>query len=142
MTPPPTMTTLARVGRSIATLTLIRELSGSKAALPSTVAARLSPCMSTSKVLPGAANSGRDAREGEALPDAVAVGARGDHADAAVLREHRLAAAASVSVAAISAYAIFKGRGACASVAALPTKSSLPKLMNAACPLPACSIHW
>src|SRR5258707_14567866 len=93
MTPPPTMTTLARVGRSIATLAphpRIVRIKGRRGEYRPAAALALDEHV---EAAPGRGEIRFDAGERKALPDAVPVGAGGGDTDAAILHQHGLAAA-------------------------------------------------
>src|SRR5258708_40279930 len=93
MTPPPTMTTLARVGRSIATLAphpRIVRIKGRRAEYRRAAALALNEHV---EAAPGRGEIRFDAGECKAFLDAVPVGAGGGNSDAAILHQHRLTAA-------------------------------------------------
>ena len=95
MTPPPTMTTRARVGRSMAIAqALIRALSGSNAGGAEHVgAAALALDAARRRRCPARRTAGSTQANARLLLHAMSVAAGGGDADAASAGEHRLAAA-------------------------------------------------
>src|SRR5580692_8720760 len=91
MTPPPTMTTLARVGRSSATLTPHPQIVGIEGRAREH--RRRAPLALNEQIEHGAwrCELRRDAGECQTFLDPVAVGPGCDHADAAILDHHGLA---------------------------------------------------
>src|SRR5260370_24349799 len=93
MTPPPTMTTLARVGSSIATLAPHPRIVRIKCRRGEYRRAAALALDEHVEAAPGRGEIRFDAGERKALPDAVPLGAGGGDTDAATLHEHRLPAA-------------------------------------------------
>src|SRR5579863_2900991 len=93
MTPPPTMTTLARVGRSIATLAPHPQIVGIEGG--ACEHGRGAPLALNEQIEPraGRGEFRRDTGERQAPLGSMAVGAGGDDAYAAIPDQHGLAAA-------------------------------------------------